>query len=156
VSGHRESQVRPAILAYLSGALFGVGLAVSGMTQPAKVVAFLDVFGAWDPSLAFVMGGAIAVYMPLYRRVARMRSPILGSIFSLPTRKDIDAKLLIGAALFGVGWALGGFCPGPALTSVGTLSTSALVFVAALIAGSMTYQLLHERQVRTPKSTTTC
>ncbi len=132
------------IFALLSGALFAVGLVVSGMTQTAKVIGFLNIggifaperFGAWDPSLAFVMGGALAVTSVAFAITPRAgNTPWAGGRFELPTRQDIDAKLLIGAALFGLGWGLAGYCPGPALASVLTGGLDALVFVVALVLG---------------------
>jgi uncharacterized protein len=126
---------RANVSAVVSGALFGVGLAVSGMTKPAKVVGFLDLFGAWDASLAFVMLGAIAVHLVAYRLITRRRSPLFDAEFHLPTRKDIDGRLLAGAALFGIGWGLGGFCPGPGLVAAASGMTSAIVFVIGLAAG---------------------
>ncbi len=129
--------------AFLGGAMFGLGLAVSGMTQPAKIVGFFDYFGSWDPSLAFVMLGALLVYTPIYRWAIRTwQHPIWAPTFTLPTRKDIDARLVIGSAIFGVGWALGGYCPGPAFTSVGAGSTEALTFGASMLVGVAIYQLV--------------
>lgn len=130
--------------ALLAGALFAVGLVLSGMTQPAKIIGFLNVaglfdptrFGRWDPSLAFVMGGALLVTLVAFAVTPRPgRKPWLAESFQLPTRKDIDARLVLGAALFGIGWGLAGYCPGPALASVLTGGLDALVFVAALAAG---------------------
>jgi uncharacterized membrane protein YedE/YeeE len=106
------------------------------MTQPAKVVGFLDVTHGWDPSLAFVMGGAVAVYTLAFAWIRRRRgAPWLDGMFHLPTRRDIDAPLVVGAALFGVGWGLGGFCPGPGLVAAAGGSTSAVAFVAAMLVG---------------------
>jgi len=128
--------------AFLGGSLFGVGLAIAGMTQPAKIIGFFDFLGSWDPSLAFVMLGAIVVYTPVYRWAIRTwQRPIWAPAFSLPTRKDIDARLIIGSAIFGVGWGLGGYCPGPALTSVGAGSEQAFTFGAAMLVGVGVYQL---------------
>lgn len=118
-----------------AGALFGVGLAISGMTKPSKVVGFLDVFGAWDPSLMFVMIGAIAVHFVAHRLVTKRPSPLFDTRFHLPTRKDVDARLVLGAAIFGVGWALAGFCPGPALVTAASGATAAIVFVAGMTVG---------------------
>jgi uncharacterized membrane protein YedE/YeeE len=122
-------------IALLSGILFGAGLVVSGMTQPQKVIGFLDLFGAWDLSLAFVMVGAIGVHLVAYRFIRGRRSPFFGSAWSLPTRRDIDLKLIVGAALFGVGWGIAGYCPGPSITSLATGARSVLVFVAAMLIG---------------------
>lgn len=120
-----------------SGLLFGAGLALSGMTQPSKVMAFLDFTGDWDPSLAFVMMGAIAVHAVLYRLVRRRSSPLFQTTFHVPTRRDVDPRLVAGAALFGLGWGLGGFCPGPGIVSAASLDPSALVFVAAMLGGML-------------------
>lgn len=128
--------------AFLGGMVFGIGLALSGMTQPAKIVGFFDFFGSWDPSLGMVMVGALLVYAPIYRAiVGRWHRPIWASSFSLPTRQDIDWRLVSGSALFGVGWGIGGYCPGPAFTSVGARSHEALVFGAAMLVGVGAYQL---------------
>lgn len=124
--------------ALASGALFGLGLVLSGMTQPTKVIGFLDVFGRWDASLALVMAGAIAVHLPAYRWIKGRSSPLFAERFTLPTRRDLDAKLLAGAALFGLGWGLGGFCPGPGVVSLGKGELSVGVFVAAMLIGSFT------------------
>ena len=121
--------------AFATGALFAVGLAISGMTKPSKVAGFLDITAAWDASLAFVMVGAIAVHLALYRIISRRSSPLFDAKFHLPTRKDIDTRIVLGAALFGVGWGLGGFCPGPGLVAAGAGSPNALVFVAGMTIG---------------------
>lgn len=121
--------------AYVAGLVFGVGLVLAGMVDPAKVIAFLDFFGAWDPSLMFVMGGAIAVHFVLYRVITKRASPLFDARFDVPTRRDLDARLLGGAALFGVGWGLAGYCPGPGIVGLGSGSVPALVFVAAMTAG---------------------
>lgn len=127
-----------------AGALFAAGLVVSGMTQPAKVIGFLNFggivaparFGTWDPSLAFVMGGAVLVTLVAFAVTPRPgRKPWAAAAFELPTRQDIDLKLIAGAALFGIGWGLSGYCPGPALASVLVGGRDVLVFVAALLAG---------------------
>lgn len=127
--------MKPLASAFGAGALFGVGLAISGMTKPSKVVGFLDLFGAWDASLMFVMIGAIAVHFVAHRIIARRPSPIFDARFHLPTRKDVDLRLVLGAAIFGIGWALAGFCPGPALVAAGSGVTAALVFVVGMTVG---------------------
>lgn len=131
-------------VALLSGALFGLGLAVSGMADPAKVIGFLDVAGDWDPTLAFVMGGAILVAGPAYRLIFRRRRPVLAEDFDLPTKKSVDARLLGGSALFGVGWGLSGFCPGPAVVALvpafGVGIVPVFAFVAAMVAGMAVYR----------------
>ena len=123
-------------VALLSGVIFALGLAVSGMTQAEKVVGFLNFFRGWDPSLMFVMGGAIAVHAVAWRLIKRRPSPLFSARFLVPTRRDLDARLLIGAAIFGVGWGLGGFCPGPGLASLVTGTPTALAFMVAMLAGS--------------------
>ena len=124
-----------ATAALISGLVFGLGLAVSGMMNPAKVIGFLDVAGDWDPTLAFVMVGALLVAVPAYRLVPKRGRPVLEEKFSLPEKKVIDAPLLGGSALFGVGWGLVGFCPGAAVAALGTGLFPVFAFVAAMLAG---------------------
>lgn len=128
--------------AFVSGLLFAAGLVLAGMTQPAKVVGFLDFFGAWDPSLAMVMVGAIGTYLPIFAIVKRRRTPLFSALFVLPTRRDIDRRLLLGAALFGIGWGLGGFCPGPAIVSVPTWTAPALVFTTSMVLGMILFRVV--------------
>ncbi len=123
-----------------AGALFGLGLAVSGMVDPAKVIGFLDVAGDWDPTLAFVMGGALLVTIPAFRLIFKRPRPVLVDEFELPTKKGLDTRLLEGSALFGVGWGLSGFCPGPAVTALATGLTPVFAFVVAMIAGMAIYK----------------
>jgi len=123
------------LTAFAAGTLFAVGLGVGGLTQPARVLAFLDFAGAWDPSLAFVMAGAVGVYAAAYRRVRGRTRPVLSSAFTIPTRPDIDPRLLVGASLFGIGWGLAGYCPGPGVVSLVTGHASVAVFVVGLLAG---------------------
>jgi uncharacterized membrane protein YedE/YeeE len=123
------------------GLLFAFGLVAGGMTQPSKVVGFLDVTGNFDPSLALVMGGALATHALLRRFVLARPRPLLAAQFSVPNRTDIDGRLIAGAAIFGAGWGLGGFCPGPAVVAVGGGAPAAMVFVPAMLAG----MLLHDR-----------
>lgn len=123
------------VLAAIAGALFAAGLTVGGMTIPAKVIGFLDVGGAWDPQLAFVMASAIAVYGAFLRIIRRRQRPLFDDRFHWPTAREIDARLVGGAALFGVGWGLSGYCPGPALTSLVGGASSVLVFVIAMLGG---------------------
>ena len=125
--------LRAAALA--SGLVFGLGLAVSGMMNPAKVIGFLDVAGDGDPTLAFVMVGALLVAVPAYRLIPRRGRPLLEEEFSLPEKKAVDAPLLGGSALFGVGWGIVGFCPGPAIAALGTGLLPVFAFVAAMLAG---------------------
>jgi uncharacterized membrane protein YedE/YeeE len=128
-------KLKVALTSFVSGVVFALGLGISGMTRPIKVIGFLDFFGNWDASLAFVMLGAIGVYFVAYRLSRTMRSPILGASFSIPTRSAVDARLLGGAALFGAGWGLAGFCPGPTITSLASGSAPVVVFVASMAAG---------------------
>ena len=135
--------------AWLSGLLFGVGLVLSGMTQPAKVLGFLDVAGQWDASLAFVMCGAIAVYSPLYHLLLA-RSAASSAVATLPER--IDGRLLVGAGVFGIGWGMGGFCPGPAITVLASGATPALVFGASMLAGMLLFSVLMPGVAQPPAS----
>lgn len=128
-------QTRRHVTAFVSGFVFAIGLGLAGMTQPAKVLAFLDVFGAWDPALALVIASAMAVYALLYRVALRLETPIFGGALQLPTRRDLNPRLVGGAALFGVGWGLSGFCPGPALTSSVSGNAAVLLFVIFMTAG---------------------
>ena len=134
------------LISALAGLVFGLGLIVSGMSDPAKVKNFLDFFGTWDPSLAFVMGGAIAITLVGYRIAFGRGKPLLADEFSLPRKGDIDAPLVIGAALFGIGWGLSGFCPGPAIVSLPLLATGTLVFVPAMLLGMLLARTLQSRQ----------
>ena len=140
--------MKSVLLSLGTGLLFGVGLLLSGMTQPAKVVNFLDVLGDWDPSLAFVMGGAIGVHFLAYRLVPRLQRPAWAPTFAIPTRRDIDARLIGGAALFGAGWGLGGYCPGPALTSAVSGASSTLIFTGAMLAGMWVHSLWETAKAR--------
>ena len=135
-----------SVVAGMCGIVFGAGLAISGMTNPAKVLAFLDVFGRWDPTLAFVMGGALGVTAIGFALARRRASPWLREAFALPTRSDIDARLIGGAALFGVGWGIVGLCPGPALANLSRGSGEIMIFVAAMIAGVVLHRLVIERK----------
>jgi uncharacterized membrane protein YedE/YeeE len=119
----------------ISGLVFGIGLVVSGMADPAKVLSFLDLFGAWDPSLALVMGGAVVVTFVGYRLVLRRKGPMLLERFDLPETRLIDLRLVGGAALFGIGWGIGGLCPGPAIVALPLLAPGTLVFVPAMLVG---------------------
>jgi hypothetical protein len=139
--------LKSSLTALGAGIVFGVGLGLSGMTEPAKVLGFLDVFGAWDPSLMFVMGGAILVHFVLGRLIRRRERPLLDARFHLPRATRLDKSLIVGSAVFGVGWGLGGYCPGPAIVSLGSGSTPAIVFVGAMALG-MAIQFL----TRMPKS----
>lgn len=122
-------------IALAAGLLFGLGLSLGGMTQPAVVLGFLDIFGAWDPRLVFVMAGAVLTTAIGYRLVLRRPRPLLAEQFQLPTSRHVDARLIGGAALFGIGWGIAGYCPGPALASLGAGAPALLVLVACMIAG---------------------
>jgi uncharacterized membrane protein YedE/YeeE len=127
----------PIIIALVSGILFGLGLAISGMINPAKVLNFFDVFGSFDPSLALVMAGALPVTFIGYWLTLRRHAPIFADRFHLPTAKDVDGRLILGSALFGLGWGLSGFCPGPAIASLVTLSPEPAIFIIAMFVGML-------------------
>lgn len=126
-----------ALIALICGLLFGLGLAVSGMMDPTKVIGFLDVAGHWDPTLAFVMGGALLVNIPAYWLTCRRAQPLFEKKFYLPTLRNIDTRLLAGSACFGIGWGLAGFCPGPALASLGSGLPLIAGFVVAMLIGML-------------------
>lgn len=129
-------------LPLVSGTLFGAGLALSGMTDPERVRGFLDVFGRWDPTLAFVMAGAVLVMAVAWRIQRRMAKPKLANAFLLPDRRDIDAKLIAGSALFGLGWGLSGLCPGPAIASLALAPATVLPFILAMLAGMAAHPIV--------------
>lgn len=129
------------LIEFLAGLLFGIGLILSGMTDPGKVVGFLDVAGKWDPSLALVMGGAIAVCVFAFAVARKRTTNLLGGAMQLPAGKKIDSRLLIGSVVFGVGWGLAGFCPGPAVVATGAGFSQALVFTLAMLAGMAVHEL---------------
>lgn len=133
-----------SLAALVSGALFGLGLAMSGLTDPRRVLGFLDVFGDFDPTLMFVLGGAVGTTSLLFRLVLRRRSPLLAMTFQLPSAKHVDRRLLGGAALFGVGWGIAGYCPGPALAGLGIGSVEALWFVPAMLAGTLLHRIVSQ------------
>ena len=131
-----------ALAWFFCGVLFAIGLGVSGMTQPAKVIGFLNPVGGWDPSLAFVMLGAIGIHVPGYLLRKRRKAPLLATEFQLPTRTDLSPRLIIGASMFGLGWGIAGYCPGPALVSVSSGTSSALFFMAAMLGGMVLHRAL--------------
>lgn len=131
-----RSNLVQGIVSFASGLLFALGLAVGGMTEPANVIGFLDFTGEWKPALAFVMAGAVGVTAIAWRLVGRRRAPICAESFAVPTRRQLDARLLGGAAIFGVGWGLGGYCPGPGVVALASAAPTALVFVASMLAGT--------------------
>ena len=136
------------LLAFVAGLVFGLGLLLSGMADPAKVLGFLDLAGAWNPSLAFVMVGAIAVGALAFALARRRTKALLGDAMQWPTATVIDRRLLVGALLFGAGWGLAGFCPGPALVALGLGESKAVVFVAAMIAGMGLFELVERARAR--------
>ena len=135
-----------ALSAWLSGLVFGLGLIVSGMANPAKVLGFLDLAGAWDPSLALVMGGAVAVGFFAFLIVKNRTRSFIGAEMKLPTASAIDSRLLAGSAMFGAGWGVAGFCPGPGLVALGMGEPKALVFVAAMLVGMVIFSWLEKRK----------
>lgn len=130
---------------FLVGLMFGLGLILAGMTDPGKVIGFLDLFGQWDPSLAFVMGGAILVGVFAFAFAKTRAQTFLGGAFHLPSRNDIDRRLVVGSLVFGAGWGLAGFCPGPGLVSMAAGEPKALAFVAAMMAGMFLFELGERR-----------
>lgn len=136
---------RLSLAALLAGALFGLGLAMSGMTDPQRILGFLDVFGAFDPALLFVLGGAVTTTMVLFRFVLKRPAPVLAERFELSSLRSVDRPLLLGAAVFGIGWGVGGYCPGPALVGLGVASSEALWFVPAMLGGMLLHRLLRGR-----------
>ena len=137
----------------LAGLVFGLGLIVSGMADPAKVLGFLDLAGAWDPSLAFVMAGAIAVAAAAFALAKKRTASFLGAAMRLPGSRDIDRRLVIGSVLFGIGWGVAGFCPGPGLVALGMGKPEALVFVVAMLAGMGVFELSERRRQSTLRAT---
>lgn len=135
------------IASYIIGLIFGVGISISGMANPAKVLNFFDVAGTWDPSLIFVMGGAVVVTFIGYRFVLKRPAPIMEAKFQLPTRRDLDLPLIAGSAVFGIGWGIAGFCPGGALPALGTGKSEVFIFVAALLAGIIAVNILNRLRV---------
>ena len=135
---------RQTLISFVTGLIFGSGLIISGMANPAKVLAFLDLAGAWDPSLALVMVGAIAVGLVAFRMAGQRSTTLLGEPLRLPNRRDIDKPLVLGALGFGIGWGLAGFCPGPAMVALGAGQLKAVVFVAAMLAGMALFEFLNK------------
>lgn len=139
------------LLSFITGVVFAAGLIIGGMTQPSKVIGFLDVAGDWDPSLALVMGAAIAVFSPLYHLVRRRGKVAFSQVIWLPPpNRPVDLRLLVGSALFGVGWGLGGYCPGPGLVALGSMGAEAVVFVAAMALGMFLFKLFDRSSARVP------
>ena len=133
---------KSAAAAFLTGSLFAVGLVVSGMTQPSKVTGFLDIAGAWDPSLAFVMIGAISVHLVARRLILRRAAPLAAAAFQEPKPAPLDAPLVVGAAIFGIGWGGSGYCPGPSVVTLGAGSLDAVIFVLAMVGGMAVHRVV--------------
>lgn len=138
--------MRKAVVAFFCGLLFAAGLGVSGMTLPERVVGFLDFFGGWDYSLMFVMGGAIAVYLPVWYAMKCRKSALAGNL-PCSARKDTDGRLFLGASIFGIGWGLAGVCPGPGIVLLGSPSVESAAFVAAMLAGMLLHQALPRKRI---------
>jgi uncharacterized membrane protein YedE/YeeE len=147
-----SADLKQGLVALTSGAVFGVGLLLSGMTDPKYILSFLDVLGDWNPRLLFVMGGAIVVHAPLVAWVRRRGTPLLAARLLIPTRRDIDAALVVGAAMFGVGWGISGFCPGPSLVALPSARPGVVVFVAALVIGSWLQRVLSSARAAPPEA----
>jgi uncharacterized membrane protein YedE/YeeE len=137
--------MKSLLISFTCGAVFALGLGIGGMTQPAKVIGFLDFAGNWDPSLALVMLGAVGVYAPVYNIFVKSPHACFWTAVSLPSRVQIDLRLIGGAVIFGLGWGLAGYCPGPALTSLASGNTSALIFAGAMMAGIFLFDFLRMR-----------
>lgn len=139
-------------MAFVAGAVFSIGLGLGGMTDPANVQGFLDFTGDWNPALAFVMGGALGTHALMRRFILKRRQPVLAPSFPSAPRARVDSRLLGGAAIFGVGWGLSGYCPGPAVTAVATLAPQALIFVGAMVAGMLAHAMFERSPAaaRTP------
>lgn len=139
--------MKTLIISLLCGVVFGLGLIVSGMSNPARVLNFLDWGPRWDPTLALVMGGAVAVAIPGFYWARRRSRPLLADNFDIPSNKTIDAKLIVGAAIFGIGWGLGGFCPGPGIVAATTLQPEVLLFIVAMIIGMLLQHWLSAKSI---------
>lgn len=130
------------LISLLAGLIFGLGLALSGMTSPAKVLDFLDLAGNWDPSLLFVLGGAVGVTAIVFRWILRRKKPLFSDQFFLPLAKNIDGKLIVGALIFGIGWGISGYCPGPAIASLASPNWETWIFLPAMLAGILLQRVL--------------
>lgn len=136
------------LVPYLSGLVFALGLGISGMTSPPKILAFLSFFGAWDPSMLWVMGVAVAVFALGYRLALRRGSPLIGGRFQVPAKTRVETKLVVGALLFGAGWGLAGYCPGPAIVALASGASGPRVFVLSMVVGMLAADILQERLAR--------
>lgn len=137
--------MKNGLAALVVGFIFSIGLGISGMTKPKKVVGFLDVFGEWDPSLIFVMIGAISVHFITYKLIRRKASPLLSAQWHVPTKKDITPALVTGSLLFGIGWGLAGFCPGPAVTSLASFQMQPVLFVVSMLLGMFVFRVVDKK-----------
>ena len=137
--------MKNSLAALVIGFVFAMGLGLSGMTQPQKVIGFLDLFGNWDPSLIFVMVGAIVVHFITYKLIRKRKSPLLSPDWHVPTKKEITPALMLGAFIFGVGWALGGFCPGPAITSLASFDKTPALFVISMLVGMFLFRAVDKK-----------
>jgi uncharacterized protein len=135
------------IFSLFAGLLFGVGLIFSGMTNPEKIIGFLDVTGKWDPSLLFVMLGAISISFFAFRRASKKSASILGQPMSIPTKKEIDVRLIVGSIIFGIGWGLAGYCPGPGIASIATSNLQPITFVIAMLFGMLAYEFTEKYKI---------
>ena len=144
VAANNPTSVFAALSIFAAGLLFGLGLMVSGMTNPSKVIGFLDVAGNWDPSLILVMVSSLGVCIPSFKLILRRQRPLFEDKFYLPTAKDLDSRLLGGAALFGIGWGIAGLCPGPAITALVTMNNSIVLFVIAMLGGMALHRFILE------------
>jgi uncharacterized membrane protein YedE/YeeE len=133
------------LVSFLVGLIFAIGLGLAGMTQPQKIIGFLDVFGSWDPSLLFVMAGAVGIHFASYRLIRKRNSPILSVKWEVPTSGEVTKPLLLGSFIFGVGWGLSGFCPGPALVSLASGEGGVFLFVIGMIAGLILFNALYKK-----------
>lgn len=133
--------MRQVLVSFAVGFIFAIGLTLSGMTMPSKVIGFLDFFGNWDPSLIFVMAGAVGVHFITYRLIMKRSTPLLDTHFQVPTRRDINPRLVGGSAIFGMGWGLGGFCPGPGMTSLLSGYAAPIIFVLSMFSGMVLFRL---------------
>jgi uncharacterized membrane protein YedE/YeeE len=141
-----------ASISFLAGLVFGTGLLISGMVNPAKVLGFLDLAGSWDPSLAVVMAGAVAVGTVAFSLAGKRAASLLGTPMTLPTGRGIDGRLVLGSLVFGIGWGLAGFCPGPALVALGAGKIKAIVFVTAMLAGMLAFEIAERVCSREPEA----
>lgn len=137
--------MKNAAASFLVGLIFAIGLGLSGMIRPEKVIGFLDIFGNWDPSLMFVMIGAISVHFVSYKLVRKMNSPLFDTQWHVPTKTEITPALVIGSMMFGIGWALAGYCPGPAITSLAGFKTGPIIFVVSMLGGMFLFNIIDKK-----------